>query len=349
MLQINICGRQIGLGQPAYLVAEIGINHNGDMDLARQTTLAAKESGADAVKLQNYRTEDFISDRGLTYRYHSQGQEVCESQFDMFKRCELNRQQLENLFEYAASIGIDIHSTPTNTDGIKALCDLGVGVLKNGSDYLTHLPLIQAMGETKLPTVLSTGMAVKQEIDDAVDTFTKTGNQKLLLLHCTSLYPTPADEVHLNKIRSLAKNYQCLSGFSDHSEGTQAAQLAVAMGAVWIEKHFTISRDLPGPDHHFSSDPDEFSQLVKQIRLVEQLLGKGGLGGSEAETEPRKQFRLSCAAARDLPTGHKLKKDDFVFQRPGSGLAPKFASQMYGKSLKSSLVAGQQFQWKDLK
>ncbi len=349
MLQIDINGRKIGPGQPAYLVAEIGINHNGDMNLAHQTMLAAKESGADAVKFQNYRTEDFISDRNLTYCYQSQGQEVCESQFEMFKRHEISYRQLESLFKYAASIGIDIHSTPTNADGVEALCDLKAGVLKNGSDYLTHLPLIQTMGETGLPTVLSTGMALKQEIDEAVDVFTRTGNRKLLLLHCTSLYPTPASEVNLNRMRSLAKNYQTLVGFSDHHEGTQAAQMAIAMGAVWIEKHFTLDCNLPGPDHRFSSNPAEFSQLVKQVRSVEQLLGRNNLECSDAEIEQRKQFCLSCTAAKDLPAGHNLQKGDVVFQRPGTGLAPKFALQIYGKSLKSSLVSGQQIQWEDLR
>src|SRR5262245_21502144 len=168
---LQIGSRKVGQGHPSYLVAEIGINHNGDMDLARRAIDAARAAGADAVKFQNYRTEDFVTDRSLTYTYKSQGSSVTEPHYDMFKRCELSDEQVAGLKQSCDSAGIDFHSTPTSEEGIRLLVDLGVSVLKNGSDYLGHLPLIAAMGRTGLPTVLSTGMATRSDIEEAVAVF----------------------------------------------------------------------------------------------------------------------------------------------------------------------------------
>lgn len=188
---VMIGKRAVGSGHPAYVVAEIGINHNGDLDLARQMIDAAHDAGADAVKFQNYRTEDFISDRSLTYTYQSQGSSVTEPQYDMFKRYELSDRQVLELADYSRSTGIDFHSTPTGPEGIAILRKAGVGVLKNGSDFLGHLPLITAMGETGLPTVLSTGMASTSAIEDAVDAFRATGNDQLITQNSLGVFLTP--------------------------------------------------------------------------------------------------------------------------------------------------------------
>jgi N-acetylneuraminate synthase/N,N'-diacetyllegionaminate synthase len=333
----------VGGGAPCYLVAEIGINHNGNIDLAKAMIDAAQASGADAAKFQNYRTEDFIRKRALTYTYTSNGREVTEPQYDLFKRCELDPKELAALKRHCDAAGIGFHSTPTSAEGVRDLVALGVGVLKNGSDCLTHLPLIEAMGASGLPTVISTGMSTRAEIEAAVRRFRATGNQKLILLHCTSSYPAAQADLHLRKIPALAAAYNCLVGFSDHSRGPLATAAAVALGACWIEKHFTLSHDLPGPDQWFSSEPAEFATLVETVRTVESSLGSDHVGPTAAEEEMRRIARLSCVAARPLAAGTTLEIGDIAFQRPGTGLSPVHAQELVGRSLRRAVDANHIF------
>ncbi len=341
MSPIQIGDRWVGKNWPCLIVAEIGLNHNGEMALARQMIDAVAELGADAVKCQTYRTEDFIADRSLTYEYVSQGKTVVESQYEMFKRCELSQAALSELKTYSEQRGLIFHSTPTSETGVGDLVRLGVPVLKNGSDYLTHLPLIQAMGRTGLPTVLSTGMATLAEIDDAVRTFRETGNERLILLHCVSAYPTPFEEVHLRKMPTLAAAFGCLVGFSDHTQGVASAVGAAALGACWIEKHFTLDKGLPGPDHRFSSDTAEFRELVEAVRAVESCLGEECVKPTLGEMRGRRDFRLSCVAACDLPAGHLLTSGDITFCRPGTGLPPKALDWLIGQRLGHAVTSGQ--------
>lgn len=323
------------------------MNHNGDMDLARRTIDAARASGADAVKFQNYRTEDFISDRSIQYEYMSGGQSVVESQYDMFKRCELSDEDLALLAAHCSTVGIGFHSTPTSEDGLRRLVELGVPVLKNGSDYLTHRPLIAAMGRSGLPTVISTGMATLAEVDEAVRAFRQTGNEQLILLHCTSIYPTPPADTHLRKMSTLRMAFGCLVGFSDHTEGSVAAAVAVAIGACWVEKHFTLDKSLPGPDHRFSADPGELAGLVQAIRLAELAQGTPALGPTPGELESRRAFRLSCVADREMKAGDVLREGDIRFRRPGTGLAPGQAKSLIGRRLARQVPRGHVFVEKD--
>lgn len=258
MKVVRIGKRLVGEGQPCFLAAEVGINHNGDMDLAHRCIDAAAEAGADAVKFQNYHTEDFLSDRSLTYEYVSQGKTVVEPQYDMFKRCELAPASLRELCEHCDQRSVIFFSTPMSEKGIDELVDVGSPLLKNGSDCLVHLPLIRAMARTGLPTVISTGMATLEDMKDAVEAFRQAGGRDLILLHCTSSYPTPPADVHLRKIAALSAAFDCVAGLSDHTDGTVAAIGAVALGACMIEKHFTLGKNLPGPDHRFSADPGNF-------------------------------------------------------------------------------------------
>src|SRR5215475_15889763 len=186
MKSVRVGSRLVGENQPCVMVAEVGINHNGDMALAHRCIDYAADAGADALKFQNYRTEDFLSDRSLTYEYLSQGIRVTEPQYDMFKRCELSNTQLRELREHCDRRGVIFFSTPTSEAGIQELVDLGAPLLKNGSDYLAHLPLIRAMARTGVPTVISTGMAEASDIEDAVNAFHAAGGRELILLHCTS-------------------------------------------------------------------------------------------------------------------------------------------------------------------
>lgn len=344
MQTIKIGNKEIGAGSPSYIVAEIGINHNGDMDLAKKTVLAAKASGADAVKFQNYKTEDFVPTKNLEYEYISQGKKVKEFQYDMFKRYELSDEQVIELKSFCDANSVDFHSTPTNCYGVDLLKKIGVNVLKNGSDYLTNLDLIEYMGKSGLPTVLSTGMAVVSEIDDAVTIFRDTGNSNLILLHCTSRYPTPAEDVHLKKIKTLRDTFGVVAGFSDHSEGAWAAVGSIAYGAVWIEKHFTLDKNLLGPDHRFSSDPDDFAQLVSGLRFIEKAIGQSQLGPTEYEYKSRENFRLSCCASRDMEKGEVVKQSDVAYFRLEKlGISPKHIQMIAGRTTVKKINKAQPF------
>jgi N,N'-diacetyllegionaminate synthase len=325
----------------ALLIAEIGINHNGDMALAEEMVRAAASAGADAVKFQNYTTEDFLSDHSLTYTYRSQGREITESQFAMFKRCELTDADLVRLKACCDAYGVWFFSTPTSPAGVDALVRAGAAYLKNGSDYLGHLPLIRHMALSSLPTILSTGMANEAEIAEAVDAYRSAGGRDLILLACTSAYPTPPEQAHLKRIHTLATRFGCATGFSDHTAGWEAAVAAVCLGACMIEKHFTTDRTLPGPDQWFSSDPVEFAELVRRMRAAESMLGRPDLGPTEAESRSREEFRLSCTAAHDLPAGYMLTSADIVFRRPATGLPPAEVDRLIGRTLAGPVPSGQ--------
>lgn len=339
--------RSIGAGEACFIAAEIGINHNGDMELARRMIVAAAEAGADAVKFQNYRTEDFVTDRTLLHRYTQAGREVVESQYEMFKRCELAPGALVRLAQIARDCGLEFFSTPTSVDGIAELIAAGATLVKNGSDFLTQLGLVRAMAASGLATVLSTGMATVAEIDDAVNAFRAGGGKELVLLHCTSSYPTPAPQVHLRKIRTLAQRYGCPIGLSDHSLGVHAALGAVSLGAAFVEKHFTIDRELPGPDQRMSCDVSELRELVRGVRELEAMLGSDELGPTPSEAAARANFRLSCVAGRELVAGSTLEPDSIVFRRPGTGLPPKALDWIVGRALARTIKSGAVLESKD--
>ncbi|MBP7860906.1 N-acetylneuraminate synthase family protein [bacterium] len=331
---IKIENRLVGGFSPAFIVAEIGINHNGDMELAKKTIDAAVEAGVDSVKFQNYYTEDFLSPQSnLSYRYQSEGKDIVESQYEMFKRCELTSVNLIMLKEHCAKSGVIFHSTPTSEAGVDLLVGQDVKVLKNGSDFLTNSKLLEYMGKTNLPVVIATGMANENEIEIAANAVRNTGNDRLIVLHCTSSYPTAPEHVNLRKIISIKSKLKCLVGFSDHSEGSQAAVGAVALGACWIEKHFTLDKALPGPDHRFSSNLEEMKNLVREVRCMEKLLGSEKLIPAESELSGRDEYRLSCAASHSLKAGHVLTEEDIVFKRPGSGLPAYELKSILGRSL----------------
>ncbi len=195
------------------------------------------------------------------------------------------------------------------------------------------------MARTGLPTVISTGMATVEDIEDAVNAFREAGGNELIV-HCTSSYPTPAGDVNLRKIPAIAERFGCLVGFSDHTEGTAAATAAVALGACFVEKHFTLDRNLPGPDHRFSSDPRELADLVRSVRAVETMLGTSVIGPTSSEERGRSDYRLSCVAACDLPKGHRLLEQDVAFRRPGTGLLPRDVATLLNRTLKRAVGEG---------
>jgi len=218
-------------------------------------------------------------------------------------------------------------------------------MLKNGSDYLTNHSLIRDMGESGLPTVLSTGMANLAEVDEAVRAFRETGNEQLILLHCTSSYPTPSEDVNLRRIPMLGEIFDCLSGFSDHTSKATAAVGSVVLDACLIEKHFTFDKNLPGPDHRFSSTPSELKELVNSVRTIEQNLGTSRINPTSSEALGRQNFRISCVAARKLNVGTIISPHDIAIRRPGDGIPAKLQAAITGLALKRNLGMGEPFRW----
>jgi len=337
---IVVANKKIGPRQPCFIAAEVGINHNGSLSLAKEMIDAASEAGADGVKFQNYAIEDFLFDTSLTYTYVSQGVSVTEPQIDMFRRYILKREWLPELKAQCERRGVMFFCTPMGEGGLRDLVEIGCALLKNGSDCLGHLPLIRSMARTGIPTVLSTGMATLAEIDEAVRAFREAGGKELALLHCISSYPTPPEDVHLRKIPALAAAFECPIGFSDHTRGIVAAAGAVTLGACFVEKHFTLDKNLPGPDHCFSSDPAEMKALVDAVRTVEKNLGNSAVGPAGSEMGGRRDFRLSCVVKVTLPAGHRLSVEEIGFRRPGTGLPPAAVEWIVGRRLRNLVGPG---------
>lgn len=337
-------------GSPGiFIIAEVGLNHNGDLDLAMQSVEAAAKAGTDAVKFQNYRTEDFLFDRSLTYTYLSKGKEVTESMWDICKRCEMKREWLPELKKACDDLGITLLSTPTSESGVDDLVEIGVKMLKNGSDYLTHLPLLKYMGSTSLPVIISTGMADSSDVQDAVDAVRSGGTSPIVLLHCTSSYPTKAVDVNLNRMLALRNRFNVPVGFSDHTIGSAAAVQAMTMGACMLEKHFTLDHDLQGPDHWFSADLSELKRYVEDVREAEQRMGKNSIEPTDSEKTTRNKFRLSLIASKDLSAGHHLEMQDFVISKPGTGLSPKEIENVIGRELAINITKATPLLWDHFK
>jgi len=337
---VDVGGRKVGSGHPVLVVAEAGINHNGDLDLARQMIEVAARAGAEAVKFQAYHSEEFLSSRDLTYTYVSQGREVTESQYEMFKRCEFGRDEFVELQKECNRHDIQFFATATDTVARDMLLELDVPALKVGSDDLVHHPMLREFASKGKPLIISTGMGDLNEIRRAVAVIEESGGQELVLLHCTSLYPTPDDQANLLRVQTLQNTFKCPVGFSDHTSGITAAGGAVALGACLVERHFTIDRNLPGPDHRFSADGTTLAALVKQIRAMEEHRGSANVAPSKAELEMRAIARRSIVAKSVIPAGELLTVEHFAYKRPGTGLPPMDAHLLVGRRTRERLAAG---------
>jgi N-acetylneuraminate synthase/N,N'-diacetyllegionaminate synthase len=343
MKKVKIGERWIGDGKPIYIVAEAGINHNGDVDLAKGMINEAKTCGVDAVKFQVFKAEEFVSDPNSTHTYRSQGKLITEPQLDMFKRYEFEVDEWKEIFEYCKNKNIEFFATPQNPSDLDFILSIvDMPVIKVGSDDLTNLELLEYYAKKNKPLIISAGMAYISEIEDAVNTIRNTGNKDLIVLHCVSSYPADAEEVNLRKILTIKQAFVVVVGFSDHTIGCTAAVGAVVLGAEVIEKHFTLDKNLPGPDHWFSANPDEMRELVDEIRFIEKALGSGIIEPTPKELEMRKIARRSIVASKNIAKEDFISKDMLDFKRPGTGLAPKFVEYIIGKKVKVDIKRNEQ-------
>jgi N,N'-diacetyllegionaminate synthase len=325
--------RKISKDQPPFIIAEVGINHNGDINTALKMIDAAVSAGVDAVKFQTFKAEQFCSDSTQLFTYQSQGKSITEPMLDMFKRMELSIDEWKKIKHYCLEKNITFLSTPQNPSDLELLLDIGIDAIKIGSDDFTNLPLISTYAKTGLPIILSCGMADLAEVFQALSVLgalTPEGYPCILCL-CTSQYPTPAEDIHLNKLKTLETVFpDIIKGFSDHSQGPLASSLAVAFGACLFEKHFTLSHDQAGPDHWFSEDPQGLKEWTESIRRAYVMLGSSVVAPTEKEKEMRILARRSIVALKKINPGETLTIENIGLRRPGSGLSPMYFEQVIG-------------------
>jgi sialic acid synthase SpsE len=341
MNHFAIAGRNIGDEHPAFTIAEVGINHNGSVDTALEMIGVAKQAGADAVKFQTFKASEFIADKTQRFTYVSQGQQVTESMLAMFKRFELPNDAWARIKAECDRQQIIFMSTPQNSSDLDLLLKVGLPAIKIGSDDFNNLPLIRSYAKTGLPMILSCGMSDLSEVHQALDAAGAFEGYSLALLLCTSQYPTPPADVNLRKLRTLRGAFPGLvTGFSDHTQGSLAASLAVAMGAVIFEKHFTLGHGQPGPDHWFSEDPDGLEQWIKGIRESQLMLGSAVVKPTKSELAMRTLARRSLVALRAISRGSELTTENVGLRRPGNGLPPGFLDQLLGNYAARDIAAG---------
>ncbi|MEI8155481.1 MAG: N-acetylneuraminate synthase family protein [Burkholderiales bacterium] len=330
----SIAGRSIGPDDPPYCIAEVGINHNGDLALAKRMVEVAKEAGANAVKFQTFKAEEFCGDPEQPFTYQSQGKSVTESMLAMFKRHEFSDEQWRDIKTHSDTVGITFFSTPQNRPDLDLLMSIGVPAIKVGSDDFTNLPLLRSYAAENLPLILSCGMSDLAEVHQALDTVGWFEGYPLALLLCTSQYPTPPEDVNIAKLTTLQQAFPgLLVGFSDHTQGPLAAALAVARGARIFEKHFTLDHDLPGPDHWFSEDAKGLSEWIKNIRLADVLLGQPFVKPTNAELINKIEFQRVIVAAEEIRVGDCFSEANLTMRRvaDGKGFPPSMYWRLLGR------------------
>jgi N,N'-diacetyllegionaminate synthase len=337
---IAIGKRRVGRGEPCFIIAEAGVNHNGSFELARELVDVAVDVGSDAVKFQTFKPEKVCSPLAPKAIYQLQTTAADESQLEMGKKLELPFEAFRDLHRYCIDKGIIFLSTPFDYESADFLAQLPVPAFKIPSGELTNLFFLEHIARKGCPLIVSTGMATLEEVAIAVEAIRATGNQQMVLLQCVSNYPADPSSMNLRAMHALEDAFGVGVGLSDHTVGTEIAFAAVAMGACVIEKHFTLSQELPGPDHRASLEPQDLVKLVKGIRNVESALGNGIKQPAAEELNTAAVARRSLVAARFIPAGAALTVDVLDILRPGTGLPPAMRSQVLGRHVRHDIEAG---------
>jgi N,N'-diacetyllegionaminate synthase len=346
-MAIRIGDRDIGQGG-AFIVAEAGVNHNGDLAIAHQLVDAAVDAGADAIKFQTFKAEKVMSARAPKAAYQKEATDNAESQLDMVKPFEFPPEVFEELYRYCQRQGITFLSTPFDADSADFLVELGVTAVKIPSGEVTNIPFIEHVAGKGRPIILSTGMANLGEVDAAVRAIRGMGNEDCVLMHCVSNYPSEPADTNLRAMATMKEAFAWPVGYSDHTLGIEIALAAVALGACVIEKHITLDCGLPGPDHRASLEPDGLQALVAGIRKVERSLGHGRKEPVASEAATADVARRSLVAAADLRAGAVLDEGMIEILRPGTGLPPMMRLHLVGRTLKKDVEAGALFSLSDL-
>lgn len=316
-----------------FIIAEAGVNHNGSLEMAFQLIDVAVAAGADAVKFQTFKAEKIIAVNAPKAGYQKKNTGSNESQLEMVKKLELDETAHIQLYQYCQHKGIQFLSTPFDLESIDLLNRLGLEIFKIPSGEITNLPYLRKLGSLKKRLVLSTGMADLGEIEDALDVLTESGTpiENITVLHCNTEYPTPFEDVNLRAMLTIGHAFGVAVGYSDHTPGIEVAVAAVALGAAVLEKHFTLDRNLPGPDHKASLEPDELKAMVQAIRNIEKALGDGIKRPSPSEVKNKPIARKSLVATQPIKTGELFSADNITAKRPGAGISPMRWDEVLGQ------------------
>jgi N-acetylneuraminate synthase len=343
MRPLEAAGRPIGPGRPCFLIAEAGVNHNGSLDLALRLVDAAADAEADAVKFQTFRAERLATRAAPKADYQLRRTGTEESQLEMLRRLELSAEAHRRLADHCRWRRLHFLSTPFDEESADLLAGLGVPLFKVPSGEITNLPLLAHVAAKGVGMIVSTGMACLGEVEAAVRTVRAHGDPALALLHCVSDYPADPADCNLRAMLTLQTAFGVPVGFSDHTRGAEVALAAVALGACILEKHFTLDRALPGPDHQASLEPGELADLVRGVRTVESALGHGRKEPTPAEARTAAVARKSLVASRDLRAGTVLTPEMITARRPGTGLSPALRDHLAGRRLRTDLEEGTVF------
>lgn len=337
------------IGPPgfAYVIAEAGVNHDGDPAVARDLVAAAAQAGADAVKFQVFSADRLVTRAAPTAGYQ-RVTDQSETQYDLLSRLQLSDEAFADLADLAAKCGIDFLATPFSPRDLAFLLELGVKAIKLASPDIVNGPLLDAAAASVRPVIASTGAADPAEIAAAVQRFHHPGAGPLALLHCVSSYPARESEANLAAIGMLARSFNCVAGFSDHTESVVMGGYAVVAGARIIEKHMTLDRRRTGPDHRFSLEPHAMAEYVRGIREAQRFMGDGMIGTTESQREIRELSRCSLVAARDLLPGEMLSADLLVAKRPGFGISPMQMEALIGRRVLRPIPADTPITWEAL-
>ncbi|MGD1890935.1 MAG: N-acetylneuraminate synthase [Cyclobacteriaceae bacterium] len=333
------------------IIAEAGVNHNGDLDIARRLIDAAAEAGADFVKFQTFKAEKLVSASAKKADYQSRNiADGEETQLGMLKKLELDQEKHTTLIEHAYQQNVKFLSTPFDLESVDLLSELGITVFKVPSGEITNYPLLKKIGAQGKPVIVSTGMANLGEIEQTLDVLLSTGlaRDNITVLHCNTEYPTPMEDVNLRAMLTIAQALKVNVGYSDHTLGIEVPIAAVALGATVIEKHFTLDRQMKGPDHRASLEPGELKVMVSAIRNIEKAMGDGIKKPSPSEQKNIAIARKSIHLASAYSAGHILTKEDLAMKRPGDGISPMEQEKLLGLKLLSDLPQDHKLQWSDL-
>lgn len=342
---MRIGKREVGEGAPVYVIAEIGVNHDGNVKRALEMIDACARAGADAVKFQTFDPQALAAERAPLAAYQRRAGEEITSQVQMLERLALSADEFAALAARCGELGVDFLSSPFDEPSATMLVGLGVPAIKVGSGELTNLPLLRALADHRLPMLLSTGMADLAEIAAAREAAT---GAPVALLHCVSSYPAPPEQANLRAIVTLRDRFGGVVGYSDHCLGLDVSLAAVALGAHILERHVTLDRSAPGPDHAISLLPDELGELVRRTRIVESALGDGRKRAQPAEADTARVARRSLVAARDLQAGEVVTKDAIAIKRPADGLGPARRDELIGVALRRPVARDEPFLDEDL-
>lgn len=340
---------EISSGERCFIVAEAGVNHNGSLKHAKKLVDAALESGADAVKFQTFKAEELVTDTARKAEYQKKDDDQ-EFQLEMLKKLELKDEEFKELADYSMKKGILFLSTPFDFQSANLLDDLGVPIFKVPSGEITNHALLAHIARKRRPIIMSTGMATLEEIGGAIKIVKGEENKEIVLLHCITSYPAKVEDMNLKAMESLRREFNLPVGLSDHSMGIHVPIAAAALGAVVIEKHFTLDRSLPGPDHMASLEPSELKDMVNYIRDIEKALGTGIKLPTPSELEMKKIARRSLVACMDIPEGTRITGDMITAKRPEGGLEPRHFQEILGKKAvtlikKDDLLKKEMIEW----